>query len=283
MDEHITAHKLAAGRRLHKNAREALDIIVKHSVVVPGVCWLATDTLAKNLGTCERTIRNIFARLEELRIGQRKVIEVSGMELRFFVLHPFILPDFCAEVSTDFSKHENGESVGVSTNEAAFSSAESKEPTEAKETNKDDDDLDTVFNRIADEEKLPAVERQPVLDRIKKYVASVGNIVAYVKSAIQRAIAGCQRRSNASSKQSTHKASSKPYTGAHSTFEQAKASDISRKKQRAAKANKSDILPTWVADQKRQRMEHERIAAQQAKENAMSYEEELALIRAMLT
>ncbi|WP_286884062.1 hypothetical protein [Aneurinibacillus sp. UBA3580] len=150
MDEHIAAHRLAAGRRLHKNAREALDIIVKHSVVVPGVCWLATDTLAKKLDTCERTVRNIFARLESLGIGQRKIIELNGMELRFFVLNPFILPEVCTEVSVNLSTHESDENASVPTDSAAFSDAETIEPTELKETNKDDDD--DVYNAHAREE-----------------------------------------------------------------------------------------------------------------------------------
>ncbi len=266
MDEHIKAHVFAAGRKLHKNARTVLDILAKHAVCVTGVSWRNETKLAKEIGVHRTTVNRAIDRLEELGIGRRVSVNLNGMELHYFVFQRFNVQAFCTENATDLHTEESAENVSAPKDSADFSGNESIESTEAKETNKEDDDLDTVFHRIADEEKLPAVERQTVLERIKKYVAGVGNIVAYVKSAIKRALVGCRKPYNARRNNSTGKVTSQSHRNADnaSSFQQAITADIETKKQRATKAGKSDVLPDWAIKQRQEQQERDRLAAERA-------------------
>lgn len=248
MDEHIQAHVLAAGRKLHKNARTILDILARHAVCVVGVSWRNETKLAKEIGIHRTTVNRAIDRLEELGIGRRISVSLNGMELRYFVFNRFDMQSFCSDIATDLHNEESAENIDVSTDTNTFSVSEAIETPELKETDTDDDDLETVFNRIADEEKLPADERQSVLDRIKKYIASVGNIAAYVKSTIKRAAISRQCRSSASRKHSTGNVPFYPQKEAHAARERVK----------------SDVLPDWAIKQRDEQRERDRIDVEKA-------------------
>lgn len=266
MDEHIQAHVLAAGRKLHKNARTILDILARHAVCVVGVSWRNETKLAKEIGIHRTTVNRAIDRLEELGIGRRVSVNLNDMELRYFVFNRFNLQSFCSDIATDLHNEESAENTDVSTVTNTFSVSEAIETPELKETDKDDDDLETVFNRIADEEKLPADGRQSVLDRIKKYIASVGNIAAYVKSAIKRAVISRQCRSSASRKHSTSNVPSYPQKEAHT----------------ARKRVKSDVLPDWAIKQRDEQRERDRQVTEKANEDRTRQRTRvLALLRRM--
>lgn len=265
MDEHIQAHVLAAGRKLHKNARTILDILARHAVCVVGVSWRNETKLAKEIGIHRTTVNRAIDRLEELGIGRRVSVNLNDMELRYFVFNRFDMQSFCSDIATDLHNEESAENTDISTDTDTFFVNEAIETSELKETDTDDD-LETVFNRIADEEKLPADERQSVLDRIKKYIASVGNIAAYVKSAIKRAAISRQCRSNASRKHSTGVV---PY---HSQ------KDVYNTKKRV----KSDVLPDWAIKQRDEQRERDRQVTEKANEDRTRQRTRvLALLRRM--
>lgn len=160
MDEHVKAHIFASGRKLHKNARAVLDLIVRHSCSVYGVSWLSEETIAEEIEVHLDTVKRAFKRLIELGIGRFEVVEVSSISLRYFVINRYSLADelqaLCEESSD--SLRENlleVESVENPTETSVQTSSQDDEPlrnsetqeTQDQEINKDvkDDTLDASF------------------------------------------------------------------------------------------------------------------------------------------
>lgn len=150
MDENLSVHILAAGRKLHKNARAILDLHVKYSCIVPGVSWLGRATVAATLGVHERTIERAYERLESLGIANRVTVELGGMILSFLVIRPFVLSVDCPEFVSDLSQSKSSTEQVVPTVEAAFSPGETIETTES--SNKKQDDEDDIYNAHVREE-----------------------------------------------------------------------------------------------------------------------------------
>lgn len=129
LNEHISAHIFASGRKLHKNARAVLNMISQHSIVVCGVSWLHIDTIAKSIGSCTKTVKRALERLEKLNIGHREMVVLdSGVTLSYFVLHPFDVSSVCSEVddslSSDLSTYESDESPMISSVEVDLNDSE---------------------------------------------------------------------------------------------------------------------------------------------------------------
>lgn len=142
LNEHLSAHVFKAGKQLRGNYRKVLDILSQHAVCVSGVAWIGEDTIAKALGVCERTVKRAIDRLESLGIGRREIVTADGMTFRYFVFNKF---ELSAELSEELSEVESVTEPVVSTDEAAFSSAETKE---TRETKTDDEYINTYGNPI---------------------------------------------------------------------------------------------------------------------------------------
>ncbi len=135
MNEHVSAHIFAAGRKLHKNARSILNMIAHHSCIITGVSWLNDETIADNLGVCPRTVTRAIDRLIMLGIGRREVVYHDGIMLRYFVLHRFELSPYCPDIDSGLSSVESGTSPTAPKDEGTLPAAETLETKELVNNN----------------------------------------------------------------------------------------------------------------------------------------------------
>jgi DNA-binding Lrp family transcriptional regulator len=278
MNAHVRAHVTLAGRKLNRNAKAVLDVLAKHSCVISGVSWLNTDTIAKKIGVCERTVRNIMKRLEALRIGQRKTVEVNGTELRFFVLNRFEL-EIYPEFSSDVSTQESEENPVISTVQAHFISNETKETKEIHkkiDNDKKNLSIEEQFIHIANEEGLQEKDRTEVLSRLYEFKNSIGSVAAYIRKTIQNAIAGKQKKQPKRSQKQVRKQANNPVIPATPlNFEDAVKAQLSRGKN----DKRCDKIPDSIIMQ----MKKQQVQNQSTADDTGSYEKTLLRIQALLS